>query len=90
MLIEAFACGVPVVGSDSGEIPHVIGDAGIVVGEQDEAGWHQALAELLDNPGRRQEFAARGLERARKHFTWPVIARQYLSFFDQIVDAQHR
>ena len=34
MLIEAFACGVPVIGSDSGEIPYVIGDAGRVVGRR--------------------------------------------------------
>ena len=39
MIIEAFACGVPVVGSDSGEIPFVIGDAGRVVAETDVAGW---------------------------------------------------
>ena len=88
MLIEAFACGVPVIGSDSGEIPFVIGDAGIVVGEQDEAGWRRALAELLDNPARRHEFAGRGLERVRQLYSWPVIARQYLDFFEQILDAR--
>ena len=47
MIIEALACQVPVVGSTSGEIPFVIGDAGIVVGEDDQAGWVRALTELL-------------------------------------------
>lgn len=88
MLIEAFACGVPVIGSDSGEVPHVIGNAGIIVGEQDEAGWRRALAELFESPGRRGELAARGLERAREHYAWPIIARQYLDFFEQILDAR--
>ena len=50
MLIEAFACGVPVIGSDSGEIPYVIGDAGRVVGEKDVAGWAASILELIDRP----------------------------------------
>ena len=57
MLIEAFACGVPVIGSDSGEIPYVISDAGRVVGEKDVAGWAAAIVELLDSPGLRAESA---------------------------------
>jgi glycosyltransferase involved in cell wall biosynthesis len=85
MLIEAFACGVPVIGSDSGEIPHVLGDAGLVVGEKDEAGWHRALAGLLDNPARRREMAARGRERVQTHYAWPIIARQHLDFFEEIL-----
>ena len=54
MLIEAFACGVPVIGSDSGEIPYVIGDAGRVVGEKDVLGWAAAIVELLDRPDLRR------------------------------------
>lgn len=85
MLVEAFACGVPVIGSDSGEIPHVIGDAGLVVGERDQAGWGEALARLLDSPQQRQELAARGLERAHASYAWPVVARQHLDFFEQVL-----
>jgi glycosyltransferase involved in cell wall biosynthesis len=86
MLIEAFACGVAVMGSDSGEIPHVLNDAGVVVGERDEAGWGQHLAALLESPARRAELAAQGLERARDVYAWPVIARQHLQFFEEIID----
>jgi glycosyltransferase involved in cell wall biosynthesis len=85
MLIEAFACGVPVVGSDSGEIPHVLDGAGRVVGEADEDGWAAAVAELLDSPERRAELAARGLDRARAEFAWPVVARKHLDFFGQLL-----
>lgn len=85
MLLEAFACGVPVVGSDSGEIPFVIGDAGLVVGESDEQGWQAAIELLLGDPDRRKELAHRGRERAVSEFAWPVIARRHLDFFESLL-----
>lgn len=87
MLIEAFACGVPVVASDSGEIPYVVADAGVIVGERDEAGWASALSDLLENPARRAELAALGLERARALYAWPVVAGQHLDFFSELLDS---
>lgn len=86
MLVEAWACGVPVLGSDSGEIPYVIGDAGVVVGERDEEAWAQSLAELLASPARRAELGRRGLERAHSIYAWPVVARQHLEFFEELLD----
>lgn len=90
MLIEAFACGVPVVGSDSGEIPYVIQDAGMVVSETDEQAWIQALSDLLESPSRRAELAERGLHRAHTVYAWPVIAKQYLEFFAELLDYQEK
>lgn len=87
MLIEAFACGVPVVASDSGEIPHVVADAGLIVGEHDADGWREALAALIDSPSRRADLRARGLDRVRAEFAWPVIARKHLDFFEELLDA---
>src|SRR5207248_2561440 len=86
MLIEAFACGVPVIGSDSGEIPHVIGDAGIVLSESDARVWIDALENLLESPERQRELSARGLQRARENYSWPKLAREYLEFFNEIVE----
>ena len=51
MLIEAMACGVPVVASRSGEIPHVVGDAGLLVDEADVALWTAAIDRLLGRSG---------------------------------------
>jgi glycosyltransferase involved in cell wall biosynthesis len=84
MLIEAFAAGVPVIGSDSGEIPNVIGDAGLVVPEADEDAWVEALGGLLANPARRAGFAARGLERVGR-FSWSSVGRKYIEFFDRLI-----
>lgn len=84
MLVEAFACGVPVIGSDSGEIGSVIGDAGLIVGERDVAGWTRAIDGLLASPQRRAELGRAGLERAAALYAWPVVARQYLDFFARL------
>ena len=86
MLIEAFACGVPVIASDSGEIPHVVDDAGIIVPEQDLTAWVKNLTELLNAPERRRDLAQRGLNRARQQFTWCQIARRHWNFFDELLD----
>ncbi|HKQ99112.1 MAG TPA: glycosyltransferase family 4 protein [Pyrinomonadaceae bacterium] len=88
MLIEAFACGVPVVASDSGEIPYVVEDAGLVLSETDEDAWVSALNELLEDAPRRAELSKRGLERARTTYAWPVIARRHLDFFDELLDSK--
>jgi glycosyltransferase involved in cell wall biosynthesis len=87
MLIEAFACGVPVLASDSGEIPYVVADAGVIAGEHDEAGWRRALADLLESPARRAELASRGCDRAHALYSWPVVARRHLEFFTELLSA---
>jgi phosphatidyl-myo-inositol dimannoside synthase len=86
MLVEAFASGVAVIGSDSGEIPFVLQDSGVVVGEKDDEGWRRAIAELVGDRAKRGELSARGLARASEEFAWPVVARRYLDFFDSIAD----
>ncbi len=84
MLIEAMACGVPVIGSDSGEIPHVLGDAGILVSERDVPAWTAALDRLLANDTMRRDLGERGLRRARADFSWDVVARRHLTFFEEL------
>jgi glycosyltransferase involved in cell wall biosynthesis len=86
MLIEGFACGLPVVGSSSGEIPHVIGDAGRVVPEGDPKAWSAEIASLIESPQLRRELGARGLARAQDRFAWPIVARQHLDFFEELLE----
>jgi glycosyltransferase involved in cell wall biosynthesis len=85
MLVEAFACGVAVVGSDSGEIPHVVGDAGVIVPEGDPAAWTRAVSDLLRDADRRRDLGVRGLRRARAVYDWAHVARQHLEFFDELL-----
>jgi len=84
MLIEGMACGVAVIASDSGEMPFVVGDAGLVVGEADGGAWTEAVERLVTDARTRQDYGARGIVRAHARFTWPDIARQHLEFFDTV------
>ncbi len=88
MLIEAFACGIPVVASDSGEIPYVIGDAGVIVSESSQADWTEAIAGLIDDPERRSELSQRGLERAHATHAWPIVAGRHIDFFEELLDSR--
>ena len=87
MLIEAMACGVAVIASDSGEMPFVVGDAGAIVPEGDDAAWTETIAELVADPAKRCRYAERGLTRARARFAWPIVARAHLDFFDEVLEA---
>ncbi|NTU85142.1 MAG: glycosyltransferase family 4 protein, partial [Chloroflexales bacterium] len=81
ILIEAMSCGVPVVGSSSGEIPHVIGAAGLVFPEGDVAALRTTLAHLADNPALRADLAYRGRERALASYTQAAIARRHVEVY---------
>lgn len=87
MLIEAFACGVPVIGSDSGEIPRVVGDAGRIVPEADAAAWTRAIRELLDDPAARADLAAKGLERCGQ-YSVAAVAERWKDFYRDLAAAR--
>jgi glycosyltransferase involved in cell wall biosynthesis len=84
MLIEAMACGIPVLASRSGEIPHVMADAGVLLPETDAARWAATLRRVLANPEERRDLSDRGLRRARTAFSWRAVARRHLDFFDEL------
>jgi phosphatidyl-myo-inositol dimannoside synthase len=86
MITEAFACGIPVIGSDSGEIPFTIGEAGDIVAEGDERALTKAIGNLLSDPQRRRELGIAGRQSALKRYAWSVIAEQHLLFFERFLD----
>lgn len=77
VLTEAMACGVPVVGSDSGAIPEVIGEAGRVVPEGDPRALGEVLAALARDEGERERLAAAGRRRVLEHFSWERVVDRW-------------
>lgn len=80
-LMEAMACGVPVVGSDSAEIPNVIGEAGLTVPEGDADGLRGALERILTEPGLRRSLSEKGRTRALDRYTHARIAEQTVDVY---------
>ena len=85
MLVEAMACGVPVVGSNSGAIPDVIGDGGLIFQEDDEDALVAALGSLLEHPRLRSELAKAGRSRVLAHFTQKQIARDTVEVYESMM-----
>jgi len=68
-LLEAFACGVPVVTSNTTALPEVAGKAAFLVNPEDPEEIAQAVKQVMTRPALRKRLIARGLKRARL-FTW--------------------
>jgi glycosyltransferase involved in cell wall biosynthesis len=85
VLIEAMACGVPVLGADSGEIPHVIGEAGLTFPEGDARALRARLEELALDSNLRQDLARRGRERVLAYYTQTQIAAETVAVYREMM-----
>ncbi len=81
VIVEAMACGVPVIGSSSGAIPDVVGDAGVIVPEGDAAALADALTRLMRDAALRQDLGARGRERVLAQYTQAQVAAQTVAAY---------
>ncbi|HEX6816868.1 MAG TPA: glycosyltransferase family 1 protein [Ktedonobacterales bacterium] len=82
-VVEAMACGTPVVCSGTGSLPEVVGDAGLVVDVQVEGALADALVRATSDAALRETLARRGVERAAT-FTWERTARQTLEVYRDV------
>ncbi|MEH1767187.1 hormogonium polysaccharide biosynthesis glycosyltransferase HpsO [Nostoc sp.] len=87
VLIEAMACQVPVIGSDSGEIPYVIGDAGLVFPEGDVQALANCLVQLIDKPYFAHTLGEMGYKKAMIKYTNKALAKQQLEFYQELVNS---
>lgn len=88
VLIEAMACGLAVVGSDSGEIPHVIADAGLIFAEGDAAALAAHLQDLQQDPRACTELGRRGRGRVLDQFTQAHIAAATYGVYGQMLNSR--
>jgi L-malate glycosyltransferase len=85
VLIEAMACQVPVIGSDSGEIRYVIGDAGLVFPEGNAQALANCLVQLMDKPYFAHSLGEMGYQKAMIKYTNKALAKQQLEFYQELV-----
>ncbi len=85
VLIEAMACKIPVIGSDCGEIPHVIGDAGLVFPEGNAAKLRDCLQQLMERPELVVDLGDRGYHRVMNNYTNQALAGQLLEFYKELL-----
>ena len=83
-VLEAMACGTPVVTSGAGGLAEVAGDAAVVVGGRETPPYVAALTRLATNPDWRAGLVSRGVERARR-YRWPEAARRTAEVYRSLV-----
>ena len=79
---EAMACATPVVGSNRGGIPQVLGDAGRQVDPENANEFAAALSDLLARPEYCRQLGQAGYERCRKLYDWRVVAESWMTLLD--------
>lgn len=84
-ILEAMACGTPVIGSSRGSIPEIVGDGGEITGAEDHRAIAAAITTLLGDDARHAQLRAAALARAAR-FTWDETARQTLETYDEVLD----
>lgn len=85
-IAEAMSCGVPVVGSNSGGIPEVIGDVGILCAPADSGHLAEVLRKILSDKKLRREMGEKGRLRITNRFTWHHTVNTLESYLKSVVN----
>ena len=87
-LVEAMACGVAVIGSDSGEIPYVIGSAGFVFPEDDVGALRSHLLKLMQSQEQRRQLGQHGRQRVLAKYTQAQVAAQTVAVYRKLMEQE--
>jgi glycosyltransferase involved in cell wall biosynthesis len=84
-LLEAMACGTPVISSDASSLPEVASNgSAILLSPNDEAAWTAAMVRLLEDENARQQLSAAGLAQSAQ-FSWRGAARELAALYESIL-----
>ena len=86
--VEAMACGAPVLSSDRGSLPEVVGDAGLYFDPFDIDSISAALVEMVENTSLREKLAHCAVSRAGQ-FTWERVARLTLQHLEAMCEREN-
>jgi|LQYC01.1.fsa_nt_gi glycosyltransferase involved in cell wall biosynthesis len=82
-VIEAMACGCPVIASNTSSLPEVAGNAAVLIDPNDIDAIANAIADVLSNPDKRKEMIQEGLKQSAK-FSWRDSARKTLEIYESL------
>lgn len=82
---EAMSCGTPVIASDGGALPEVVGDAGVVVPARDHLALADAINTVMADRKKLAGMSRRGMERVETQFTWERAVRTMVEVYERYV-----
>jgi rhamnosyl/mannosyltransferase len=90
VLVEAMACGVPVIGTKVGGIPLVIDDkkTGLLVPPSDVPALTKAIRSLLDDPAKAAKLSNRAYQKTQRTYAWPALVKQYVGVLRRTTDGE--
>lgn len=87
---EAMACATPVVATNGGALPEVVGEAGVVVPHSDPEALAAGIAGLLDDPARRVAFGEAAYQRIQDRFLWSRAAADAVAVYKEAIAKHYR
>lgn len=92
VIVESLACGTPIIGSDSGEIPHLLKatEGGLVFAEAQPQDLAKQLRQVINNAELRSQLAEKGREVVLKHYTHPTLASHFVETVKNVTQSHQR
>jgi glycosyltransferase involved in cell wall biosynthesis len=82
-VVDAMACGAPVISSNAASLPEAAGDAAVLLDPEDETSWSDAILRVAGDDGLREDLRRRGRHHAAK-FSWDRAARETIRVYEEM------